>query len=127
MNSLHSNFEDHYGIFSEKTDYARLLSLKFSPFDEKNSDSSDLYLEREIQSSGKHISDNEEKSEIMARGRKQKQAACLRISKIEKVLATRSDLTKAERRALQSRKNTANFRERRKKALELKHFLNIEI
>ena len=63
----------------------------------------------------------------MARGRKQKQAACLRISKIEKVLATRSDLTKAERRALQSRKNTANFRERRKKELELKDFLNIEI
>jgi hypothetical protein len=63
----------------------------------------------------------------MARGRRMQQSACLRISKIEKVLATRSDLTKAERRALQSRKNTANFRERKKKASELKHFLNIEL
>lgn len=63
----------------------------------------------------------------LARGRKLTEAACLRISRIEKVLANREDLTKAERRSLRARKNTANFRERRKKAAELKHFLNVEL
>ena len=56
----------------------------------------------------------------MMRGRKHQQAASLRISKIEKILTTRTNLTKSERRSLQSRKNTANFRERKKRAKEIK-------
>jgi len=50
--------------------------------------------------------------ENKVRGRHQSLNASLRISKIEKVLSTRSDLTRQQRRKLQSRKNTANFRER---------------
>ena len=51
----------------------------------------------------------------------------LRISKIEKVLAKRKDLTQQQRRRLQSRKNTANFRERQKNTIKLKLFINYEI
>ena len=74
-------------------------------------------------------SEDEEDNEVpsLARGRKLTEAACLRISKIEKVLASRDDLSKAERRSLRARKNTANFRERRKKAKELKYFLSVEL
>lgn len=63
----------------------------------------------------------------LARGRKLQEAACLRITRIEKVLATRTDLSMAERRSLRARKNTANFRERRKIAQELKHFHTVEL
>ena len=65
--------------------------------------------------------------ESKARGRHQSQAASLRISKIEKILSSRTDLTKQQRRKLQSRKNTANFRERQKNTNKLKHFINIEL
>lgn len=63
----------------------------------------------------------------LARGRKLQEAACLRITRIEKVLASRTDLSMAERRSLRARKNTANFRERRKIANELKHFHTVEL
>ena len=65
--------------------------------------------------------------ESKARGRHQSQAASLRISKIEKILSSRTDLTKQQRRKLQSRKNTANFRERQKNTIKLKHFINFEL
>lgn len=65
--------------------------------------------------------------ESKARGRHQSQAASLRISKIEKILSQRTDLTKQQRRKLQSRKNTANFRERQKNTNKLKHFINVEL
>ena len=65
--------------------------------------------------------------ESKARGRHQSQAASLRISKIEKILSSRTDLTKQQRRKLQSRKNTANFRERQKNTIKLKHFINYEL
>jgi len=73
--------------------------------------------------------DDEEESSVpsLARGRKLSEAACLRITRIEKVLATRNDLSIAERRSLRARKNTANFRERRKIAAELKHFHTVEL
>ena len=65
--------------------------------------------------------------ECKARGRHQFQDVGLRISKIEKMLAKRKDLTQQQRRRLQSRKNTANFRERQKNTLKLKLFINYEI
>ena len=77
----------------------------------------------------KQSDDDEEGSSVpsLARGRKLQEAACLRITRIEKVLATRTDLSMAERRSLRARKNTANFRERRKIAQELKHFHTVEL
>lgn len=73
--------------------------------------------------------DEDEESSVpsLARGRKLQEAACLRITRIEKVLASRTDLSMAERRSLRARKNTANFRERRKIANELKHFHSVEL
>ena len=50
----------------------------------------------------------------MKRGRNQVISARLRISKIEKALARRDDLSIDERRSLRARKNTAKHRERKK-------------
>ena len=76
--------------------------------------------------------DDDEKSEdnllmSKARGRHQSQAASLRISKIEKILSKRTDLTMVQRRKLQSRKNTAHFRERQKNSAKLKEFIHVEL
>jgi hypothetical protein len=54
-------------------------------------------------------------------------ASSLRVSKIERILSSRDDLTRQQRRKLQSRKNTANFRERQKNQNELKNFLGYEL
>lgn len=62
-----------------------------------------------------------------ARGRHQSEAASLRISKIEKILSKRTDLTRQQRRKLQSRKNTANFRERQRNTNKLNMFINYEL
>ena len=78
-------------------------------------------------SSSEEESEEENMLECKARGRHQFQAVGLRISKIEKVLAKRKDLTQQQRRRLQSRKNTANFRERQKNTIKLKLFINYEI
>lgn len=83
-------------------------------------------------SDGDNINDDEELSdsdllESKARGRHQSEAATLRISKIEKILSKRTDLTRQQRRKLQSRKNTANFRERQRNSNKLKVFLTYEL
>ena len=78
-------------------------------------------------SSEKANSDDDVEVPELARGRRLEEATCLRISRIEKALALKKDLTTEERRSLRSRKNTANFRERRKQAREQKHFLEVEL
>ena len=65
------------------------------------------------------------KSRKRSKQRFQEPGLC--ISRIEKVLSKRKDLTKQQRRRLQSRKNTANFRKRQKNSMKLKVFLNFEI
>ena len=58
-------------------------------------------------------SDDEELMNLLdskVRGRHQSTASSLRIKQIEKLLSKRTDLTKQQRRKLQSRKNTAHFR-----------------
>ena len=78
--------------------------------------------------SGSELDESYEKLlESKARGRHQLQAPGLCISRIEKLLAKRKDLTQQQRRRLQSRKNTANFRERQKNTFKLKAFLNFEL
>lgn len=142
MVQLHQNFEAHSVHFNVKPDFAGLLSKKFSSFnDEIAQDVDTMQLVEEIQPNDKNEegkesvpdaskseSEDEESSvPSLARGRKLQEAACLRITRIEKVLATRTDLSMAERRSLRARKNTANFRERRKIANDLKHFHTIEL
>lgn len=63
----------------------------------------------------------------MSRGRKQKISARLRVSRIEKALEKRHDLSIEERRSLRARKNTANHRERKKQADLLRHFYDVEL
>lgn len=62
-----------------------------------------------------------------ARGRHQSREASLRIKQIEQVLSKRTDLTKQQRRKLQSRKNTAHFRQRQLNAERLKQFIEVEL
>ena len=85
----------------------------------------------QVDSDAEAAADNDQSDckllENKARGRHQSQAASLRISKIEKILSSRTDLTKQQRRKLQSRKNTANFRERQKNTNKLKYFINYEL
>lgn len=73
-----------------------------------------------------HDSDREV-LESKARGRHQLQDANLRIKKLETILKFRKDLTKQQRRKLQSRKNTAIFRERIKNAQRQKEFITIDL
>lgn len=131
--------------FNVKPDYASLLSKKFSSFleaealepeeqpvvatdQDKQKDSDQKATKKTNQDDAASNSDEEEDSvPSLARGRKLSEAACLRITRIEKVLATRNDLSVAERRSLRARKNTANFRERRKIASELKQFQTVEL
>lgn len=62
-----------------------------------------------------------------ARGCRETEATSLRVKHIEDALNFRTDLTMAERRSLRSRKNTANFRERRRQACNQKQFYEVEI
>lgn len=142
---MHQNFEAHSVHFNVKPDYASLLSKKFSSFhdevitktEEDNHEAEEITPRDENpadcnRSNPEEMSksdDDDEDSSVpsLARGRKLQEAACLRITRIEKVLATRTDLSMAERRSLRARKNTANFRERRKIASDLKHFHTIEL
>ena len=134
MQQLQQNFQAHSVLFNVSPDYSSLLSKKFSSSVEEqeileNARKECPKLQCYENEEDIQFSDDEEDNEVpsLARGRKLTEAACLRISKIEKVLANRDDLTKEERRSLRARKNTANFRERRKKAQELKYFINIEL
>jgi hypothetical protein len=52
--------------------------------------------------------------------------ARLRISLINKLL-TNKNLSQQQRRALQSRRNTAVFRERRRQKQKLEHFFEVEL
>ena len=51
----------------------------------------------------------------------------LRVALITKQLSTRTDLTQKQRRALQSRKNTAMFRERRRQNEQWNYLFEVEL
>lgn len=127
IDQLHQNFQVHSIMFSAKPDYVGLLSQKFSSYDEEPEDPINASAAKKENGAESEESVDGDEADIISRSRKRQLATSLRISKIEKILATRNDLSKVERRSLQSRKNTANFRERRKRAAELKHFLNVEL
>lgn len=61
------------------------------------------------------------------RGRHQQEDANLRIKKLERILCSRQDISEAVRRKLQSRKNTAVFRERQKNADKFALFIREEL
>ena len=84
---------------------------------------------RDEKSSGNPSDDADARNllESKVRGRHQCTAASLRIKQIEQVLKKTNDLTKHQRRKLQSRKNTANFRERQQNSQKLKDFINVEL
>lgn len=71
-------------------------------------------------------SDNEVIKSIK-RGRHQQQDANLRIQKLERILCSRQDISLDVRRKLQSRKNTAIFRERQKNADKFDLFIRVEL
>jgi len=116
----------------KKPDFFDLLKTKFSPIEDTNS-APDLKIAPNLSPNNFGESSEEEQSENDAQvferkgPRKQQQAVSLRVIKINKLLAKRSDLTKEERRLLQCRKNTATFRERRLRNAEQKHFFEIEL
>ena len=125
----------------QKPDFVNLISQKYSDEvleaqldncqNSAGSSDSKASAGGEISNSSGEMEDWEHSEaallESKARGRHQSLAATLRISKIEKILSKRTDLTRQQRRKLQSRKNTANFRERQKNTNKLKVFINFEL
>lgn len=139
MQNLHHVFESQSLAFNNKPDFAGLLSKKFgsTSTDELeelqelslHATSSDDKKDKADGGDGteKELSDGDNELIIMSKGHKGLQDVSLRVSKIERILETRTDLTRAQRRSLQSRKNTANFRERKRRAEEIRRFFTVEI
>lgn len=100
MQHLNSVFENQSMVFASQPDFAGLLSKKFGSCEDKE-DLDDCSYNGESSSADLKVeSDVENDAKIMARGHRQQQDVSLRVSQIEKILATRTDLTKEQRRSL---------------------------
>ena len=120
MASYHNNYRD-ITLFTRNTidknvaDYPSMLSAKFSNCTADQEEIMELNESFKPASDGEDtFSDNSVDERLMPGVRDKQTAASLRIFQIEKKLFKRKDLSKKQRRALQARKNTAIFRERKR-------------
>ena len=118
INQLKSNFNQKNAMFAPKPDYGKLISKKFCQISDSDQDNEDE-KNGEILADNAIVSDSDSYNDddnvrISSRGQKNLEAPVLRVARFERILASRSDLTKEERNSLRSRKNTAIFREHKK-------------
>lgn len=111
---------------SSRVDFCGLISKQFCAEPEEFEEELD---ECNLINSGfQSDSFDESIEERLKPGVRDKQtAASLRIHNIEKKLFTSKDLSKKQRRALQARKNTAIFRERKRQVLAYKQLFEVEL
>ena len=111
-------------------DYPSMLSLKFgddSTYQQDFMDANDSYKPVTEEDGEDTFSDNSVDERLKPGVRDKQTAASLRIFQIEKKLFKKKDLSKKQRRALQARKNTAIFRERKRQAMAYRHLFEVEL
>ena len=109
-------------------DYPVLLSLKFG--EEQHESSPELEMgdyRRPSIDEDDSLSDSSVDQKLQPGVRDKQTAPSLRIFQIEKKLFKSKDLSKRQRRALQARKNTAIFRERKRQALAYRQLFEVEL
>jgi hypothetical protein len=115
-------------FIDQEFDFAGALSSKFN---EQHAEEESIQAESlaNIYSDDEdgELSDSSVDQKLRPGVRDKQTAALLRIHHIERKLATCKSLSKKQRRALQARKNTAIFRERRRQTLAYQQLFDIDL